>query len=91
MPAGHLDGLESGDVVVGEVLEDVSRGEAKRAQAVQDGGFESWAKNNVVTQDSEHSTPPPPPLPHLAHTCAGHDWSKAHGGQGSMQPPNSPG
>lgn len=37
----HLDGLEPGGVVVGELLEDVSRSEAERTQAMQDGSFEA--------------------------------------------------
>lgn len=37
----HLDGLEPGGVVVGELLEDVSRSEAERTQAMQDGSFKA--------------------------------------------------
>lgn len=41
----HLNSLESGRVIVGEMLEDVSRSEAKWAQAVQDGSLEAWPKS----------------------------------------------
>lgn len=40
----RLDGLESGRVIVGVLLEDVPGSETKGAQAVQDGGLEAWAK-----------------------------------------------
>lgn len=37
----RLDGLESGRVIVGVLLEDVPGSETKGAQAVQDGGLEA--------------------------------------------------
>lgn len=40
----RLDGLESGRVIVGVLLEDVPGSETKGAQAVQNGGLEAWAK-----------------------------------------------
>lgn len=40
----YLDGLESGGVIVAVLLEHMSRGKTKGAQAVQDGSLEAWAK-----------------------------------------------
>lgn len=40
----YLDGLKSGRVIVGVLLEHMSRGKTKGAQAVQDGSLEAWAK-----------------------------------------------
>lgn len=37
----YLDGLESGNIISCVLLENVTRGEAKRTQAVEDGRFES--------------------------------------------------
>lgn len=37
----YLDCLEPGGVIVCKLLEDVSRSEAKRAQAMQDGSLEA--------------------------------------------------
>lgn len=40
----YLDRFESGGVVVGELLEDVSGSESEGAQAVQDGSLEAWKR-----------------------------------------------
>lgn len=37
----YLDGLESGNIISCVLFENVTRGEAKRTQAVEDGRFES--------------------------------------------------
>ena len=42
----YLDSLESSGVIVGKLLEDMSCGEAKWAQAMQDGSLETWAESN---------------------------------------------